>query len=118
MKNLLLSIEKNLNPPGKSPDFLSKSLVPPIMGFRKISLKKLLPARNLIQIVIFVLLFISGGIMKGYGQSFDGSYLPIAGAPGDEYLNAFTQIVDPNASSTCEIKQIWAKTIKDGGVCL
>ena len=111
MKNILPSPHTKLN-------FAARLLSGSWMSFRQKHFKKLLHRCNLLQTVIFCLLFILGGLSNGYGQcvqnTFDGCYYPVIGALNDEYFGAFTQEVDLNASgTTCKIERIWAKIVKD-----
>ncbi|PWA08906.1 DUF7507 domain-containing protein, partial [Flavobacterium laiguense] len=70
---------------------------------------------------LFFFLIILVTFTNGYAQEsgIDGDYCPAPGTPGpngDEYATGtvFSQLVDPNASSTCEIYKIWAKIYTDG----
>ena len=104
MKNYLLSPQTKLNP-------AARLLLSSGMSFRQKHIKKFLPGHNLMQTVVFCLLFILGRFSSGYGQTFDGNYNPWPG----EYDGAFTQVVTPSASTTCQIQQIWAQVITPGG---
>jgi hypothetical protein len=69
------------------------------------------------KLFIIILLSLFASITNGYAQESgtDGNYFPAPDAPNDEYANGtvFSQIVDLNASSTCEISTIWAKIYTD-----
>jgi gliding motility-associated-like protein/uncharacterized repeat protein (TIGR01451 family) len=64
-------------------------------------------------IILFSLL---ASITNGYAQESgtDGDYCPAPGINGEyDTGTVFSQMVDPNASSTCEIYKIWAKIYTD-----
>ena len=75
-------------------------------------MKTNLPKRNVTRTLILGLVFLFFGTYFSYGQDeLDGNYCPLPGTEGDEYGTGifFTDTIDPNASATCEIEQIWAK---------
>ncbi len=110
MKNLSLPLHASTNPLTRM-DLISGALLNTGVTLQKIGNQ----VTESLKRSIMCLLFVVAGFTYGYSQGnvFDGNYLPVANAAGDEYADAFTQIVDPGASSTCEIEQIWAKIIKN-----
>ena len=59
---------------------------------------------------LFVILLANSTKLSGQ-NTYDGNYCPGPGQVGDEYNTGivFNQLVNANASSTCEIFKIWAK---------
>ncbi|MFA9192747.1 SprB repeat-containing protein, partial [Flavobacterium sp. FZUC8N2.13] len=71
-----------------------------------------LPTQKLKQTILFVLLLLLSSIINGFAQdTFDGDYCPGPGVSGDEYATGivFSQQLNPNPSSTCQIGTIRAK---------
>ncbi len=66
-----------------------------------------LPNRILTRTLILGLVFLFFGTISGFGQDeFDGNW-------GDEYLDAQYTLVDPNASGTCNLADVWATVVTD-----
>jgi len=69
------------------------------------------PTFRLAGFVISILLFFVG-IEKGSAQVFDGSY------SSPDYENAQTILVNADASSTCQVEQIWANRTENSELLL
>ncbi|RIJ45314.1 hypothetical protein D1614_23495, partial [Maribellus luteus] len=73
-------------------------------------MKTTLPKRNLTRTLFLGLMFMLLGTLNGYSQVvFDGSYTP------GEYDEGDSIVIDPNASSTCDVNTIYAAVQEDAG---